>query len=106
MTASAVADESIRYFTPTSADLAFVDPGRGWRSVGRLGVPVAPYAAVARVRARRCGLGAAGFPAQVARRSANQGPERREERRFPIPSAFVARAAVDAAVDTPFGKRP
>lgn len=34
------ADELIRYFTPTSADVAFVDPGRGRRSVDQLGMLV------------------------------------------------------------------
>ncbi|MFI7154427.1 hypothetical protein ACIBO2_56755 [Nonomuraea sp. NPDC050022] len=33
--------------------------------------------------------------AQVARRSTNQGLERRKERKFPILLAFVAQAAVD-----------
>ncbi|WP_433413135.1 DUF4158 domain-containing protein [Microtetraspora malaysiensis] len=63
------ADELIRYFTPTPADLAFVDPGRGRRSVDQLGMLVqlctlpwlgfvpddaasAPPAAVARVAER------------------------------------------------------
>ncbi|MDF2706444.1 MAG: transposase [Nonomuraea muscovyensis] len=63
------ADELIRYFTPTSADVAFVDPGRGRRSVDQLGMLVqlctlpwlgfvpddvasAPPAAVARVAER------------------------------------------------------
>ncbi|MER5421404.1 hypothetical protein [Streptosporangium roseum] len=35
------------------------------------------------------------FLAQVARRSTNQGLERRKERKFPILLAFVAQAAVD-----------
>ncbi|MBB4942913.1 hypothetical protein FHR32_007313 [Streptosporangium album] len=35
------------------------------------------------------------FLAQVARRSTNQGLERRRERKFPILPAFVAQAAVD-----------
>lgn len=65
-------DELIRYFTPTSADVAFVDPGRGRRSVDQLGMLVqlctlpwlgfvpddvasAPPAAVARV-AQRLGV--------------------------------------------------
>ncbi|MFF3671179.1 DUF4158 domain-containing protein [Microtetraspora malaysiensis] len=34
------ADELIRYFTPTPADVAFVDPGRGRRSVDQLGMLV------------------------------------------------------------------
>ncbi|MEV0391045.1 DUF4158 domain-containing protein [Nonomuraea sp. NPDC050643] len=34
------ADELIRYFTPTAADMAFVDPGRGRRSVDQLGMLV------------------------------------------------------------------
>ncbi|MBB4942914.1 hypothetical protein FHR32_007314 [Streptosporangium album] len=33
-------DELIWYFTPTSADVAFVDPGRGRRSVDQLGMLV------------------------------------------------------------------
>ncbi|WP_312024812.1 DUF4158 domain-containing protein [Nonomuraea sp. WAC 01424] len=33
-------DELIRYFTPTAADVAFVDPGRGRRSVDQLGMLV------------------------------------------------------------------
>jgi hypothetical protein len=35
------------------------------------------------------------FPAQVARRSTNQGLERRKKRKYPILLAFVAQAAVD-----------
>ncbi|MER7369851.1 DUF4158 domain-containing protein [Nonomuraea wenchangensis] len=64
------ADELIRYFTPTSADMAFVDPGKGRGPVDRLGMLVqlctlpglgfvpddvasaAPPAAVARVAER------------------------------------------------------
>ncbi|MFB4284377.1 DUF4158 domain-containing protein [Nonomuraea sp. MTCD27] len=34
------ADELIRCFTPTSADVVFVDPGRGRRSVDQLGMLV------------------------------------------------------------------
>ncbi|GIH97779.1 hypothetical protein Psi01_84090 [Planobispora siamensis] len=62
-------DELIRYFTPTTADVAFVDPGRGRGPVDRLGmlvqlctlpwlgfvpdeVAAAPAAAVARLAER------------------------------------------------------
>ncbi|UBU18658.1 Tn3 family transposase [Nonomuraea gerenzanensis] len=68
-------DELIRYFTPTAADVAFVDPGRGRGPVDRLGmlvqlctlpwlgfvpdeVAAAPAAAVARL-AERLGVGPA-----------------------------------------------
>ncbi|TDE28120.1 DUF4158 domain-containing protein [Nonomuraea mesophila] len=34
------ADELIRYFTPTSADVAFVDPGKGRGPVDQLGMLV------------------------------------------------------------------
>jgi hypothetical protein len=77
------ADELIRYFTPTAADVAFVDPGKGRGPVDRLGMPVqlctlpwlgfvpddvasAPPAAVARV-AERLGVAAAWWASRRAR---------------------------------------
>ncbi|MFC4117258.1 DUF4158 domain-containing protein [Nonomuraea zeae] len=82
------ADELIRSFTPTAADVAFVDPGKGRGPVDRLGMLVqlctlpwlgfvpddvgsAPPPAVARVAERR-GLIASIWSGRPPRRAARR----------------------------------